>query len=662
MIYRKCSRRHRHTLRRFSHKTICSRCDSSDSDEVGRYTYCPETPVRNRREKRASETDMTSRMSSNLYNNKNSNENNCNGYEGFEAFRRLSGETERGRSRDRTPQSQTTPEYVKRTAKLFEKASGSNHHIKNGGIPKSISEQNSASYSYSTEIKVSIGENEEEITSPPDASDHKKPSYLGVSCSNSGYRNVINYDSKIREGFRSSSQHRESLVLCNSRLRENSPIKFDYDVKSYNGNISNKSNSIEKTHVNGVHHNNVTNEKFVNISTSTKTISTFRTNEDKRDSNHLDFKTKIDDNSKVSLNQILNNDNHKRYSNLGLTPKVYKSPEKNCNSFLKSINSFENNCKTETTRGYSASSSSSTRKANANFDVFESKSSIQQRIERLYGPAALAQGFYVQKPTKFKSEFKIRTESESSNKSLDTMPQSLRISIESIPDLLPAAPEVVLPIEQNLESPEAGAEKSEPDSVSTEKTGHHFLKLLKAEIVHLDSLAAMAEKELENGENLPEEASGKLRAAAGKARLLVRQKLHQFEGLCQKNLNEKPGEKFPTTSEDLAGFWDMVMLQVVQVYAVFDEIKQLKQNNWNVTSLKSETNGTTATKKTPPNTTKNTPKKAAASQQPNSEKSEAMKKREESRKKMMEERKKKMKELKENKNINNESEIEIFAK
>lgn len=81
-----------------------------------------------------------------------------------------------------------------------------------------------------------------------------------------------------------------------------------------------------------------------------------------------------------------------------------------------------------------------------------------------------------------------------------------------------------------------------------------------------------------------------------------------------------------------------------------------------VTSPKTETNGTSATKKAQPNPTK-TPAKKSAATTPNSEKSEAMKKaREESRKKMMEERRKKMKELKENKNINNDSEIEIFAK
>lgn len=40
------------------------------------------------------------------------------------------------------------------------------------------------------------------------------------------------------------------------------------------------------------------------------------------------------------------------------------------------------------------------------------------------------------------------------------------------------------------------------------------------------------------------------------------------------------GEAFPTTNEDLQGFWDMVMLQVDQVDTLFKELKTLKANNW----------------------------------------------------------------------------------
>lgn len=41
-----------------------------------------------------------------------------------------------------------------------------------------------------------------------------------------------------------------------------------------------------------------------------------------------------------------------------------------------------------------------------------------------------------------------------------------------------------------------------------------------------------------------------------------------------------PGESFPTTNEDLAGFWDMVMLQVVQVNDLFEHINKLKHSQW----------------------------------------------------------------------------------
>jgi len=66
-------------------------------------------------------------------------------------------------------------------------------------------------------------------------------------------------------------------------------------------------------------------------------------------------------------------------------------------------------------------------------------------------------------------------------------------------------------------------------------------QLLKQETDRLLSLAASAEAELASGDTvaLPEEAAGKLRSAAGKARLLTSQKMQQFEGLCQKNIVRK---------------------------------------------------------------------------------------------------------------------------
>jgi len=40
-------------------------------------------------------------------------------------------------------------------------------------------------------------------------------------------------------------------------------------------------------------------------------------------------------------------------------------------------------------------------------------------------------------------------------------------------------------------------------------------------------------------------------------------------------------EQFQTTSQDLAGFWDLVMIQVDHVRLMFAEIEQLRQNGWN---------------------------------------------------------------------------------
>jgi len=39
-------------------------------------------------------------------------------------------------------------------------------------------------------------------------------------------------------------------------------------------------------------------------------------------------------------------------------------------------------------------------------------------------------------------------------------------------------------------------------------------------------------------------------------------------------------EKFKTTAQDLEGFWDMVLLQVDDVYSMFTEIETLRRNDW----------------------------------------------------------------------------------
>lgn len=66
--------------------------------------------------------------------------------------------------------------------------------------------------------------------------------------------------------------------------------------------------------------------------------------------------------------------------------------------------------------------------------------------------------------------------------------------------------------------------------------------MLNKERDRLIFLAEQAEAELagSGASALPEEAAGKFRSAAGKARLLATQKMKQFEGLCQKNIVSTP--------------------------------------------------------------------------------------------------------------------------
>lgn len=55
-----------------------------------------------------------------------------------------------------------------------------------------------------------------------------------------------------------------------------------------------------------------------------------------------------------------------------------------------------------------------------------------------------------------------------------------------------------------------------------------------------------------------------------------------FLGLCHNNLNSSPEDQFPTTVDDLQGFWDMVYLQVDHVDSIFADIENLKKNDWKV--------------------------------------------------------------------------------
>ena len=123
----------------------------------------------------------------------------------------------------KSPGDTSTPEYVKRTARLFESADitalgsespkssvlrSNGRHVgssKTSDIPSVVVVNGTNS--------VKTGEN----LLNGGGFTGKKPSYLGLACSISGYSGITTYDSKLREGFRSRDHSPGRLGILKSR-------------------------------------------------------------------------------------------------------------------------------------------------------------------------------------------------------------------------------------------------------------------------------------------------------------------------------------------------------------------------------------------------------------------------------------------------------------
>ena len=113
------------------------------------------------------------------------------------------------------------------------------------------------------------------------------------------------------------------------------------------------------------------------------------------------------------------------------------------------------------------------------------------------------------------------------------------------------------------------------------KHGEMYLIKLEETIKEIKAQVNKTEKILQEESHLmSEEIIGNLLSSIGKGKLLITQKLKQFRELCHKNINGNSSEQFSTKNEDLDGFWEMVYIQVEDVLNGFEEIYKLKQNNW----------------------------------------------------------------------------------
>ena len=150
-----------------------------------------------------------------------------------------------------------------------------------------------------------------------------------------------------------------------------------------------------------------------------------------------------------------------------------------------------------------------------------------------------------------------------------------------------SSPAVVPPVVENLVPkpllPEGAPCKPSGTSSSSSsvKDGHYFLKVVEEEVAKIESSVAELESEFEkHSATMTEEVRGKVLACTGKAKLLISQKIKQFSGLCHKNISGEMTDDFPTTCEDLQGFWDMVSLQVDDIHKMLAALKAIKANNW----------------------------------------------------------------------------------
>ncbi|XP_051942798.1 disks large-associated protein 2 isoform X8 [Hippocampus zosterae] len=128
------------------------------------------------------------------------------------------------------------------------------------------------------------------------------------------------------------------------------------------------------------------------------------------------------------------------------------------------------------------------------------------------------------------------------------------------------------PQEKAVTSGESG--RSSP---SLRRDGSWFMQLLHTETKRIEGWCKEMEAEAEEND-LSEEILGKIRSAVGSAQLLMSQKFQQFYWLCQQNLD--PSAMPRPTSQDLAGFWDLLQLSVDDVTLKFDHLQQIKDNNW----------------------------------------------------------------------------------
>ncbi|CAH0688349.1 unnamed protein product [Chilo suppressalis] len=488
---------------------------------------------------------------------------------------------------------------------------------------------------------------------------HKKPSYLNLACSVNGYTNLTTYDSKLRQDINKSREaspirpitHTYQYKSENNSLLVPVPVsankllvptfgphdtRTDLTAKAPSKAHTDPYLATSPLHVYMASENKQLKNDFLGANMTTTTSRPYISSESKNFATsmlHQQNSDVVDNAKELSFKSSYSETNFRKTVSTNGKETRYSSE-----SYTISSNGMSKRVEITKENGEKLTS--------------PMKSFIQQRVERLYGPGALAQGFFNQKRHKMKSQSedddpKVLTEkslncpserfvsprksSSFESENVFTSPNGESDASVSLPVLRHLRPEfrAQLPILSPKKSVKPELSPQKPEDIPSPKTepvteasvvhvtngvsviklndsaqeavngvnsvngveqsaeevvkdAHYFLALEKKETERLLGMAAAAEKELESlqDQDVSEEVLGLLRAAAGKARLLATQKMQQFEGLCYNNINERADEPFPTTVQDLQGFWDMVRLQLDNVDALHQQIYRLKDNGW----------------------------------------------------------------------------------
>ncbi|KAI8425908.1 hypothetical protein MSG28_004915 [Choristoneura fumiferana] len=107
---------------------------------------------------------------------------------------------------------------------------------------------------------------------------------------------------------------------------------------------------------------------------------------------------------------------------------------------------------------------------------------------------------------------------------------------------------------------------------------NHFRRQLDSEISRITGICEEWDKIFAQTV-LPEPVQELVLTAVGQARLLMSQKMQQFAGLVERCARPPPGAALVTPA-DLAGFWDMLFMQVENVDIRFKKLQELRAREW----------------------------------------------------------------------------------